>query len=273
MKTSIVNINPKLAEYLLAFNNKNRSFRKHTLAYFITCLKEGSFHTTHQGIAMEGTLQNPIRIFDGQHRLMAIVSTGICANILVSENADIACYENADNGLPRSLSDRVGIKGKETAICSVFYYLCNSAHQKPSVDRIKVIYEIIQPISKYISMPGNRGLSLAGFTSAFIIQQKKYGFNNCDEFSSIDSKKVQNLAIKNPLLFSLKTRQSQYSTRGRLSHAEAFCAIWDCVERKDLKRLIIRGDATQRASNIIATEWPQLHLAALLSNNKKTSNQ
>ena len=269
MKTSIVNINPKLAEYLLAFNDKNRSFRKKTLAYFITCLKEGSFHTTHQGIAMEGTLQNPIRIFDGQHRLMAIVSTGICANILVSENSDIACFENADNGLPRSLSDRVGIKGKETSICSVFYYLCNSNNQKPSVDRIKVIYEIIQPILKYIPMPGVRGLSLAGFTSAFIVQQKKYGFNNCDEFSSIDSQKIQNLAIKNPLLFNLKTRQSQHSTRGRLTHAESFCAIWDCVDKKDLKRLMIRGDATQRASNIIAIEWPQLYLTASLSNDKK----
>ena len=269
MKTSIVNITPKIAEYLLAFNTGNRSFRRHTLAYFITCLKEGSFHTTHQGIAMEGTIENPIRIFDGQHRLMAIVSTGISCNILVSENSDISCFENADNGLPRTLSDRVGIKGKETSICSVFYYLCNTTTQKPSVDRIKVIYEIIQPILKYISMSGTRGVSLSGFTSAFIIQQKKYGFNNCDEFASIDSQKIQNLAIKNPLLFGLKTRQSQHSTRGRLTHAEAFCAIWDCVERKDLKRLMIRGDATQRASNIIATEWPKLHLTALVSTDKK----
>lgn len=269
MKTSIVNINPKLAEYLLAFNNRNRSFRKATLAYFSTCLKEGSFHTTHQGIAMEGTLQNPIRIFDGQHRLMAIVATGISANIQVSENADIACFENADNGLPRALCDRAGMKSKEASICSVLYYLCNTKTQKPSVDRIKIIHEIIQPILEYVPMPGIRGLSLAGFTAAFILQQKKYGFNSCDEFSSLDSKKIQNLAIKNPLLFNLKTRQSQHSTRKRLTHAEAFCAIWDCVDKQDLKRLIIRGDATQRASSILAIEWSELHRAASLSNDKK----
>jgi hypothetical protein len=263
MKTSIVNINKKLAEYLLEFNIGNRKLRDRTVRYFADCLKEGSFHTTHQGVAIQGTIKNPIRILDGQHRLAAIAATGIPAEILVSEEASIACFENVDNGLPRALCDRAGIKGKEASICSVFYYLCSEGRlHKPSVDRIKAIYDLIRPVLQYVPLPGVRGISLSGFSAAFVLQQKVYGFNDCDEFSSFDSQKISNLAINKPLLFNLKTRQSQHSTRKTFTHAESFCAIWDCVSNRNLKRLTIRGDATDRAMGIIKQQWPELYRIA-----------
>lgn len=260
MKTYTLNITKQIAEHLLKYNFGNRSPRKRTVHYFKDCLKEGSFHTTHQGIAIQGTLRNPIRVLDGQHRLIAIAETGIPAEIQVTEEATLACFENADNGLPRTLADRAAIKGKEASICGTIFELCahGSIRHKPSVDRIKAIYELIFPELQYVALPGKRGLSLSAFSAAFILQQKVYGHNDCADFASIDSEKSSNLAIRNPLLFSLKIRQSQHFTRKTLHHAESFCLLWDCLDKQARKRVVIRSDARERAMKIIKSEWSEL---------------
>lgn len=268
MKTFITIITKQIAEHLLKYNIGNRAPRKRTVNYFKDCLKEGSFHTTHQGIAIQGTLRSPIRILDGQHRLIAIAETGIAAQIQVTEEATLACFENADNGLPRTLGDRVNIKGKEASICSTFFDLCayGSMRHKPSVDRIKAIYDLIAPELSHVPLPGVRGISLSGFSAAFVIQQKVYGFNDCASFSSLDSEKCTELAKRNPLLFSLKLRQSQHHTRQTLYHAEAFCLLWDCLDGEPRKRVLVRKDARERALQIIKREWRELYLVSTLHN-------
>ena len=261
MKTSIITITPHIASHLLKYNFGNRSLRKRTVQYFIDCLKEGSFHTTHQGIAIQGTMRNPIRVLDGQHRLEGIAQSGISAEVQVTEDASLACFENADNGLPRSMSDRASIKGKEASICGVFFELCahGSLRHKPSVDRIKAIYDLIEEYLKHIPLHGNRGVSLAGFSAAFLLQQKSYGFNDCADFSSIDSEKCRDLAKRNPALFQLRIRQTLNHKRTTLHHAEAFCMLWDCVNGEPRKRVAIRSDARERAMKIIKSEWSDLY--------------
>lgn len=261
MKTSIITITKTIAEHLLKFNFGNRSPRKRTVQYFKDCLKEGSFYTTHQGIAIQGTMRNPIRVLDGQHRLIAIADSGISAEVQVTEDATLACFENADNGLPRTMSDRAAIKGKEAAICGVFFELCahGSLRHKPSVDRIKAIYDLIEEYLKHIPLHGNRGVSLAGFSAAFLLQQKSYGFNDCADFSSIDAEKCRDLAKRNPALFQLRIRQTLNRKRTTLHHAEAFCMLWDCVNGEPRKRVTIRSDARERAMKIIKSEWSELY--------------
>jgi len=266
MKTSIITITKQIADHLLRYNFGNRSPRKRTVQYFKDCLKEGSFYTTHQGIAIQGTIRNPIRVLDGQHRLIAIAESGISAEVQVTEDATLACFENADNGLPRSMSDRAAIKGKEASICGVFFELCahGSLRHKPSVDRIKAIYDLIEEYLKHVPLHGQKGISLSAFSAAFLIQQKVYGFNDCADFSSIDAERCSDLAKRNPVLFQLKLRQSQNYTRKTLHHAEAFCMVWDCINGEPRKRVMIRSDARERAMKIIKSEWSELYSTSTL---------
>jgi len=264
MKTSTVFITKEIAEHLLKYNNSNRALRRRTVGYFANCLKSGSFYTTHQGIAIAGTMGDPVRLYDGQHRLAAIVETGISTCLQVTEEASVQCFENADNGLPRSIADRASIRSKEASVCSVVYELCTHGAQycKAPVDKIKAIYQIIQPHLANVPMPGIRGLSLSAFTTAFLLQQKLTGENDAGLFMSMHTDKSSELAIKNPLLFSIKVRQSQHITRRSYTQAEAFCLIWDCIDGQSRKMIRVRTDAKDHAIVAIRNNWRELYLCA-----------
>jgi hypothetical protein len=263
MKTYTIKITPEMAERLLKFNQGNRKLRDRTVNYFATCIKEGTFHLTHQGIAIAGTLQNPIHLFDGQHRLAAIVKTGKAVFLQVSENAHRACFENADNGLPRTISDRTGLPMKVATLCNVIATLCTQSQgqtRKFSVDKIKAIHEEIEPYLHLLTFNGTRGTGLAGFNAAFLLQQYVFGRNHSAEFNSADPKQAEYLLLARPLLFSLRLRMS--SAVGRvdsLRHEQSFCLAWGAINAgENKKKNLVRKDAVQRAEQIIKDKWSAL---------------
>jgi hypothetical protein len=262
MRTTTIRITPELAEKLLAYNATNRKIRARNVNYFATCLRDGSFHTTHQGIAISGTIYNPERLFDGQHRLLAIIKTGIAADIQVTENASRHCFENVDSGVPRTLADRTGLSGKEVSICSAFYYLCSpstTAIGKPSVDKLHHIREEIDPFLLHVPLSGNRGTGLAGFSCAFICQQRETGENLSEMFNSINPEKTKQLALVNPLLFQLRIRQTTLRTRIAMRHSEAFCFVMDAIAYSGKRsRLHVRKNSGEEAQQHLKTCWREL---------------
>jgi len=76
-------VTPELAKKWLSTNDRNRMPTKRELKKVEYDLIHGEFHLTHQAIAID---PNGI-LFDGQHRLMAIVNTGIAAPLTVAFNA------------------------------------------------------------------------------------------------------------------------------------------------------------------------------------------
>ena len=73
MKIELITITPNLASEYLQLNNSNRKINKMQLDMIVRSINAGKWRLTHQGVAFykDGTLA------DGQHRLQAIVNTGV----------------------------------------------------------------------------------------------------------------------------------------------------------------------------------------------------
>lgn len=107
MRVELVTITPERAAEWLQKNTRNRPLTPNRINYFEKELRTGRAATTHQGIAFdsEGRLQ------DGQHRLTAIVNTGIAWAMWVTWDAPIENFHLVDVGFKRSLSDVLDIRG------------------------------------------------------------------------------------------------------------------------------------------------------------------
>lgn len=76
-------ISPEQAKKWLEKNDNNRNINYAKVKKMAKDMKEGHWDTTHQGIAIasDGTL------VDGQHRLLAIVESGVTVRMNVTFNA------------------------------------------------------------------------------------------------------------------------------------------------------------------------------------------
>lgn len=94
-------VTPELASRLLDLNTDNRPIRKSEVAQWVDVIERGAWHYTHQGVAIDssGVLQ------DGQHRLTAIVKTGIPVEVQISVGMPPENFNAIDNGLRRNFRD------------------------------------------------------------------------------------------------------------------------------------------------------------------------
>jgi len=107
VKTTTIKVTPEIALEWLRRNGANRPQSQARIRYFEGELKAGRAALTHQGIALDtnGNVQ------DGQHRLLAIVSTGIPWLLNVTEDAPVENFNVIDQGGSRTLADLMAIRG------------------------------------------------------------------------------------------------------------------------------------------------------------------
>lgn len=255
MKTSIITITPDLASHLLSANINNRKVTQSNVEYWCACLKGGDVKLTHQGIAVNGTIANPIRLIDGQHRLMAIVKTGIPARFLVAEEVPMEAFAALDNGKPRSMADRAEIPAHLAQICSAFFYLsATRTATKPPVKLIQELAECIKPYYDQVPCRHVRALSQNGIIVAFIMQQKKYGTNNALAFQSHETqllpsglKAAYKRLVTNP-----------HKIAGSTGRVLATALIWHAIENPNNIKSTMPGDTAKHIANEIADVFPEI---------------
>ena len=94
MQTREQHITPALAATMIEKNHpRNRPRIKSRVAFFAAQLLAGKFEKTHQGIAFD----KKGLLVDGQHRLAAIIETGIAMTMLVTTGLDDRAIEAMDN--------------------------------------------------------------------------------------------------------------------------------------------------------------------------------
>jgi hypothetical protein len=127
-------VTPAMAQQWLLNNINNRNKRGWWATAIAQMIKRGEWITTHQGIAFDksGVL------IDGQHRLEAIVESGIPIEILVVKGLPIDAFMVLDNGVKRSMSDLTGISNRTSEVCRLLARLVysgsvNSAEQCLSI--------------------------------------------------------------------------------------------------------------------------------------------
>ena len=101
MDLSIETITPKQAEKYLQHNTSNRNLRKSLVSQYARDMENGKWRLTHQGIAFncDGTL------LDGQHRLKAIIESGVTVQMLVARGVDSKHQLVMDDHAKRSADD------------------------------------------------------------------------------------------------------------------------------------------------------------------------
>lgn len=124
-------VTPEIATLMLATNTRNRSLNRKDVNKYATRMINNKWETTHQGIAFDksGTLA------DGQHRLTAIVTTGVAVVLLVLWNQP-RVGGPIDDGRKRSNVDRSNIDEPEISkealrnrheICNVLVQIENGS--------------------------------------------------------------------------------------------------------------------------------------------------
>jgi hydrogenase maturation factor len=105
IKTAVRTITPEVATRLLETNTVNRVLRQWKIDQYARDMKAGKWKLTHQGMA----LSTEGNILDGQHRLWAVVESGVTIECMVTTGfeREIAAY--IDSGLGRTMADHLRI--------------------------------------------------------------------------------------------------------------------------------------------------------------------
>lgn len=139
--TIVVNMTPILATILLTLNNRNRSVRAQEVKRYERIIKEHRWILHSQGISIgsDGVMNN------GQHRLKAIVNTGITVPINFSFGESPEAFHVLDRQRSRSGSDTLTVANEKntSSLAAGLRLLLNiergSAHHPISVDNDQLL--------------------------------------------------------------------------------------------------------------------------------------
>ena len=102
-----VEITPRMAEELLKLNTNNRQIRKTAVAKYAYDFASGSWWESPSNIQASIQIDKSGRLIDGQHRLHAIILSGIPVKMWIFRNVDEKAFDYIDNNIVRSPADVV----------------------------------------------------------------------------------------------------------------------------------------------------------------------
>ena len=107
IETSIETITPQLAKDILANNRSNRSVNATIVAHYADAISRGQWELNGEAlkIAHDG------RLLDGQHRLMAVIKSGIPIQTLVIRGLSSEVFDTLDQGRARTGGDLLSSMG------------------------------------------------------------------------------------------------------------------------------------------------------------------
>lgn len=108
---SVVFVTPDMAERWLESNTRNRKLNERTVKTYARDMGSGAWLLTGEGIkfSTEGVL------LDGQHRLAAIVQTGVTVPMFVMRGVSADAQAVMDTGRKRTSSDDLSIRGEQNS--------------------------------------------------------------------------------------------------------------------------------------------------------------
>ena len=114
MKFEVRVITPDVATVILGGNVGNRKIRKSAVDFYALEMKSGNWQTTHQGISVSKSG----KLLDGQHRLLAVIKSGVSVEMLVVSECEDKVFNMLDVGACRTALDTVGVGRKAAGLVS-----------------------------------------------------------------------------------------------------------------------------------------------------------
>jgi len=103
--TKTERITPKRAQELLATMRRNRPVRRKVVEGYVEEMQAGRWRSTGQGIAIDWDGH----LMDGQHRLLAIIESGIAVEMDVTYNEDPDNFKVRDKHRRRTIADDLSL--------------------------------------------------------------------------------------------------------------------------------------------------------------------
>lgn len=107
MNVTMKSITPALARQMLAKNTGNRPINESHVDMLTKEMSMGRWKVNGDTICLNGD-----RLIDGQHRLKAIVKSGVTVQTLVVEGLDSDVFDTKDVGRRRSAADTLSVRGE-----------------------------------------------------------------------------------------------------------------------------------------------------------------
>jgi len=105
----LVEVTPDMAAGMLKHNNMNRNISQLNVKRYAQAMQSGEWEQNGQTItvAVDGT------ILDGQHRLWAVIESGVTITFLIVYNVRKEAIATIDSGIVRTFRHLLQIKGSK----------------------------------------------------------------------------------------------------------------------------------------------------------------
>lgn len=191
-------ITPERASELLLMNHANRTPSKSVIEKYARDMSAGKWELTHQGIL----LGKNNMVIDGQHRLMAVVKSGVTVSMMVFVNPELtsALDVPVDVGHKRGLDVLLGCSKLEVAVGNLAYSLCSgntycsASDVEPYVRLFKAPVALLREDSKR-TLKGfsTAPVVLAASTRVLLGENSAYIKSVYDAFINTDYEKLSKL--------------------------------------------------------------------------------
>lgn len=225
MKTSMMEVTPKMAKVWLESNRTNRHPRETHVKYLAQEMASGHWRQTHQGIAFDETGM----LIDGQHRLAAIVMVNKTITMPVTfdvQNSN-GQFTIIDRGLPRTMSDITGISSPLVSTYNALWNIAMYKDAKRNPDDIKSLHlsqmgRITQKLVNY-APTNTKVFGTAAFRCAVVVSigqgedeselfdlYRNLSLNDVDKLPSVGSAAIK-LILRDNWLSSRRPITSVYA--------------------------------------------------------------
>lgn len=210
MKTEIIKITPDQARQWIENANHNNPRKKinwRNVTKFAQAMKDGKWTTTHQGIAFDKFN----RLVDGQHRLLAIIESGIAIYLMVTTGVSLDSVPDMDQGSKRDTATLLNIDDRYAGVVSFLTRLVIS--QYPTRYDLEAMRSlVVEDAERLISICGTSRsrISSAPVKAAFVFFEQKYNiknlFNQYRDFVLLDLRKLETIQCVSTGLRALHQR-------------------------------------------------------------------
>lgn len=142
IQMKIRRVTPELAAEWLEKNTRNRPVRRPYVRELVRELEEGRWKVTHQGVAFSAKGD----LLDGQHRLHAIVESGVTAEMPVATNVPEEAWDGIDQHLKRTGAQILamhGVSKDAPRLAAMARTILACVHEQPRVSNTAVAEYVV----------------------------------------------------------------------------------------------------------------------------------
>lgn len=154
MKSETMTITPEQAKQWISNQGYNRKLSPKHVKYLADEIKQGRWRVTHQGIAFGDNG----KLIDGQHRLQAIIESGIAVQMQVTFGVPVGQFTILDRGMPRDMSTITGIPAFNTEIYGFMIEIAYAHASKVNPDSVFKLNQYLSPSVDELHNSSNTGI-------------------------------------------------------------------------------------------------------------------